>query len=171
MQPHLLSSLDISNFYRILTFENLNLFWQTSPSASSPVSRHHHHNYDEQDCHLFSRHFMYSFFFLRHSRAASRFFRRRISLFLMNISINIDNLVIIIKLIIKIAYLFDSWPGLPLSWSILVNLFIVNQPIQLTGLICLTHRQGFLDRKNPLSHSTSSSSSPSSKSSSPSSLE
>ena len=77
---------------------------------------------------LFSRHFMYSFFFLRHSRAASRFFRSRISRFL--IFIVIENLILV-------------W-----IFTIFIFIFILIF-IYLTGLICCPHHQDCLAQMSP----------------------
>ena len=124
-----LSFLECMGKYKILTwFQFLILYFWKPP------------DHVDQDCdmfsktnwikfkNLFSRHFMYSFFFLRHSRAASRFFRSRISRFL--IFIVIENLILV-------------W-----IFTIFIFIFILIF-IYLTGLICCPHHQDCLAQMSP----------------------
>ena len=102
---------------------------------------------DQCENYLFSRHFIYSFFFLRHSRAASRFFRSRISRFLKS-RVNIQQLWIEI-LINIISMIIITIMYTTLSLSSLTLPLVQTISNQLTGLICLTRRQGFLDPRSP----------------------
>ena len=103
-----------------------------------------------QNADLFSRHFMYSFFFLRHSRAASRFFRSRISRFLDNghhqvlHGLNFLGTFLNFFTILAFTTLYHHHNN-----GKFTRLISISITINLTGLICWTRRQDCLGRKSP----------------------